>query len=106
VHVADIADAHVAALRHVVDGPSGDDGPFRVYNIGRGVGSSVLEVLDVIGEVTGFDVTPEIVDRRPGDPARIVGSVDRIKSDLGWTARHDLPAMVSTAWEGWQRRFG
>ena len=104
IHVSDIADAHVAALRHLVAG--GDAETFRVYNIGRGEGSSVLEVIDVIGSVTGLDVTPAVVDRRPGDPARIVGSADRIRRELGWTARHDLRAMVTSAWEAWQRRSG
>jgi UDP-glucose 4-epimerase len=102
VHVADIADAHVAALRDLAAGNAGDTASFRVYNVGRGEGSSVLEVLKVIGEVTGQDVSPLVVDRRPGDPARIVGSADRINRDLGWTARHDLRDMVDSAWAAWQ----
>jgi UDP-glucose 4-epimerase len=103
IHVADIADAHVAALRHLA--AEGDEGErFRVYNVGRGVGSSVLEVIKVVGEVTGHDVSPVVVDRRPGDPARVVGRTDRISRDLGWTARHDLHDMVASAWEAWQLR--
>ena len=99
VHVADIADAHLAAAKALEDGQPG-----ATYNIGRGVGSSVLEVLDVVGRVTGRDTTPEVVDRRPGDPARIVAAVDRIKDGLGFTAAHDLDAMVESAWAGWQVR--
>jgi UDP-glucose 4-epimerase len=102
VHVCDIADAHVAALQQLATGA--DDRSFRVYNIGRGQGSSVLEVIDVIGRVTGLDVTPDFVDRRPGDPARIVASVDRIAKDLGWTSRFELDDMVASAWAGWQHR--
>jgi UDP-glucose 4-epimerase len=102
VHVCDIADAHVAALQQLAAGT--DDRSFRVYNIGRGQGSSVLEVIDVIGRVTGLDVTPDFVDRRPGDPARIVASVDRIAKDLGWTSRFELDDMVASAWAGWQHR--
>jgi UDP-glucose 4-epimerase len=102
VHVCDIADAHVAALRQLAAGT--DDRSFRVYNVGRGQGSSVLEVIDVIGRVTGLDVTPDFVDRRPGDPARIVASVDRIAKDLGWTSRFELDDMVASAWAGWQHR--
>ena len=102
VHVADIADAHVAALKHLDAAAEGT--PFRVYNVGRGVGSSVLEVINVIGEVTGLDVTPQVVGRRAGDPARIVGSVARLQADLGWSARHDLREMVASAWAGWQLR--
>ncbi|HET6817732.1 MAG TPA: UDP-glucose 4-epimerase GalE [Mycobacteriales bacterium] len=104
IHVCDIADAHVAALQQLAAG--GSDEPFRVYNIGRGEGSSVLEVVDVIGQVTGLDVTPDFVDRRPGDPARVVASVDRIAKDLGWTSKFDLTDMVSSAWAGWQHRHG
>ena len=102
IHVCDIADAHVAALQQLAAGSVDDS--FRVYNIGRGEGSSVLEVIDVIGRVTGFDVTPQFVERRPGDPARVVASVDRIAKDLGWTSKFDLEQMVSSAWAGWELR--
>jgi UDP-glucose 4-epimerase len=99
VHVADIADAHLAAARALDDGAQG-----ATYNIGRGEGSSVLEVLRVVGDVTGLDVTPDIVERRPGDPARIVAAVDRIRAGLGFEATYDLPAMVESAWAGWKAR--
>jgi len=102
IHVSDIADAHVAALQQLVAGE--DDRPFRVYNIGRGEGSSVLEVVGVVGAVTGLDPTPDIVARRPGDPARVTARVDRIGKDLGWSAKYDLTDMVSSAWAGWQHR--
>jgi UDP-glucose 4-epimerase len=103
VHVADVADAHVAALRHLDQ--SDDDGPaYQVFNIGRGQGSSVREVLAAVGRVTGIDTEPVVVGRRPGDPARIVASVDRIGEALGWSARHDLDDMVTSAWAAWQAR--
>jgi UDP-glucose 4-epimerase len=101
VHVADVAAAHLAAARALDDGA-----PPATYNIGRGEGSSVLEVLEVVGKVTGRDVTPEIVDRRPGDPARIVAAVDRIREGLGFTATRGLDDMVETAWSGWRARHG
>ena len=99
VHVADIANAHLAAARALRSGADG-----ATYNIGRGEGSSVLDVLRVVGEVTGRDTTPDVVARRPGDPARIVAAVDRIRDGLGFTASHDLTDMVSSAWAGWQLR--
>jgi UDP-glucose 4-epimerase len=99
VHVADIAAAHLAAARALDDGA-----PSATYNIGRGEGSSVLDVLRVVGEVTGMDATPEVVDRRAGDPARIVAAVDRIRAGLGFTAEHDLRSMVDSAWAGWRLR--
>ena len=101
VHVADIADAHLAAARALDDGAAS-----ATYNIGRGEGSSVLDVLKVVGEVTGLDATPEVVDRRPGDPARIVATVDRIEQGLGFTAQHGLRDMVESAWAGWRHLHG
>ena len=102
IHVGDIADAHVAALEDLVAGRS--EASYRVFNIGRGVGSSVREVLDTVAQVTGSQLEPVVVERRPGDPARIVASADRIKSDLGWCARYDLDEMVAGAWEAWRLR--
>ena len=97
VHVADIAAAHLAAARALDDGAAS-----ATYNIGRGEGSSVLDVINVIGTVTGLDVTPDFVDRRPGDPARIVAAVDRIRDGLGFTASRDLEDMVRSAWTAWR----
>jgi UDP-glucose 4-epimerase len=99
VHVADIADAHLAAARALDAGAAS-----ATYNIGRGEGSSVLDVIRTIGEVTGLDVTPEVCPRRPGDPARIVASADRIREELGFVASQDLRSMVESAWAGWRLR--
>jgi UDP-glucose 4-epimerase len=101
VHVSDIARAHVLAADAI-----GEPGDVRTYNIGRGSGASVLEVLQVVGEVTGLDASYDLVERRPGDPSRLVAAVDRIRDELGFTAEHDLRAMVSSAWEAWQKRAG
>ena len=94
VHVADIADAHLAAARALDAGQPGS-----TYNIGRGEGSSVLEVLDVVADVTGLDCSYDVVDRRPGDPARIVASGELAARDLDWRMRHTLEEMVASAWE-------
>jgi UDP-glucose 4-epimerase len=101
IHIADVATAHVAAVRRLEADP---DGTELVLNIGRGEGVSVREMLDTIGRVTGYDTTGEIVARRAGDPARVVASADLIAKELGWTAEHDLDAMVTSAWAGWQHR--
>jgi UDP-glucose 4-epimerase len=101
IHVVDLADAHLRAALHL-----DSDAPVApAYNVGRGVGSSVLEVIGAMRRVTGIDVEPEMRDRRPGDPARIVGAVDRIAADLGWTARYGLDEMVESAWRAWQRQL-
>jgi UDP-glucose 4-epimerase len=104
VHVADIADAHVAALRWLSAG--GGSSSYDVLNIGRGEGASVRDVLAAVRETTGVEFEPEVVERRPGDPARIVARVDRIRTTLGWTARYDLTDMVSSAWAAWVARHG
>jgi len=96
IHVADIASAHVAAARHLQEG-----GESLRLNIGRGEGSSVREVISMIGEVTGLDVTPEITERRPGDPPRTVAAANAIRDRLGWRAQYDLRDMGESAWAGW-----
>jgi len=99
IHVADIATAHVAAARHLEAG-----GESLRLNIGRGQGSSVREVIDMIREVTALAFTPEVVARRPGDAPRTVASADAIRDRLGWAARYDLREMVESAWAGWLLR--
>lgn len=94
VHVVDLADAHVAAASRLDDGlPCA-----QAYNVGRGEGVSVLEIMDTVRRVTGIDFEPALHDRRPGDPARIVGSTERIEADFGWKAQYDLDDMVASAW--------
>jgi UDP-glucose 4-epimerase len=97
IHVSDLADAHVAAAEWL-DG----DNASGTYNIGRGEGASVFEVLAVVREVTGIDVAPRVVARRPGDPARLVAGAERIERTLGWRAQRDLRDMVESAWQGWR----
>ncbi|WP_411145254.1 UDP-glucose 4-epimerase GalE [Streptomyces sp. x-80] len=100
IHIADLADAHVAAARKLAE-----PGPVRdlTLNIGRGEGVSVRELVDLITEITGYaGVTPEVTPRRPGDPARVVAAADRITAELGWRARHDVRDMITSAWAGWQ----
>jgi UDP-glucose 4-epimerase len=63
-------------------------------------------VLNAVADVTGLRVEPEIVERRAGDPAYVVATVDRIRDELGWSAKYDLRAMVESAWAGWVARHG
>ncbi|WP_286251127.1 UDP-glucose 4-epimerase GalE [Streptomyces graminofaciens] len=103
IHVEDIASAHLAAARALT---ARDPGTDLTVNIGRGEGVSVREMIELIGEVTGYgaEAAPVSVARRPGDPARVVASADRIRAELGWSARHDVRAMVTSAWAGWCAR--
>ncbi|UNO41741.1 UDP-glucose 4-epimerase GalE [Streptomyces sp. MST-110588] len=99
IHVADLADAHLAAARKLAE-----PGPVRdlTLNIGRGEGVSVREMVDLIAEITGYtDARAEVTARRAGDPARVVAAADRISSELGWKARHDVREMITSAWAGW-----
>ncbi|WP_327355669.1 UDP-glucose 4-epimerase GalE [Streptomyces sp. NBC_01304] len=100
IHVADLADAHVATARKLAAAEAGTD---LTLNIGRGEGVSVREMVDLINEVSAYDIAPEVTPRRAGDPARVVASAERIATELGWSAKHDVRAMVTSAWAGWVR---
>lgn len=98
IHVADVASAHVAAARKLAAG----EPLANRYNLGRGEGLSVKEIMDAVAEVTGKPFTPELAPRRAGDPARIVTSAAKANAELGWVAVHDLESMVDSAWSAWQ----
>jgi len=95
IHVADLADAHVAAARVLADG--GQLEP--VYNLGSGDGVSVRQIMTAMARSTGIAFEPETAPRRPGDPARIVASGELAARDLGWRMTYSLDEMVTTAWE-------
>ena len=95
IHVADLAQTHVAAARALTEGRPLEP----VYNLGSGEGVSVRQIMTTVGEVTGIPFTPEVGPRRPGDPARIVASGERATRDLGWQMRHTLADMVDSAWQ-------
>lgn len=99
IHVADLAEAHVAAAR-ALQSSSGRD---LTVNIGRGEGVSVREMIDHINALTGHDHPPTVHPRRPGDPPRVVASADLAATELAWKAKHDIQDMITSAWEGWVR---
>jgi UDP-glucose 4-epimerase len=94
IHVADLARAHILALQML-------DERSAIYNLGcGGDGYTVREVIDVAVDVTGRDIPTRIGERRPGDPAVLIASSDRIKSELGWTPKfQDLRKIVESAWQ-------
>lgn len=98
IHVADLALAHVAAARRLEAGEPIEP----AYNLGSGDGVSVRQIMDAVAEVTGIAFTPEVADRRPGDPPRIVASGALAARDLGWAMRHTLAEMVESAWRARQ----
>ncbi|MDF3302747.1 UDP-glucose 4-epimerase GalE [Streptomyces tropicalis] len=103
LHVADLADAHLAAARRL---PRPDASGDLTLNIGRGEGVSVRELLAAIGEATGDRRPPVVEARRPGDAPRAVASAGRAAAELGRRARRGVPEMVSSAWRGWQAHHG
>ncbi len=99
IHVADLADAHVVAAARCEGDTVG-----TAFNVGRGKGVSVFEVMDMVSEVLGYDINAQVAPRRPGDPAELVALADRIRDELGWTASRDLRQMVASACEAWNYR--
>ncbi|MGW4751099.1 UDP-glucose 4-epimerase GalE [Streptomyces chartreusis] len=103
IHVADLAEAHLAAARRLGEPDAGGD---LTVNIGSGEGVSVRELITVIGEVSG-DRRPAVVEpRRPGDAPRAVASAAVAAEQLGWTARRGVREMVESAWAGWRLHHG
>ncbi|MCA3718560.1 MAG: UDP-glucose 4-epimerase GalE [Brevundimonas sp.] len=99
VHVADLADAHVSALKYVLGRPGHD-----VFNIGTGQGSSVAQVLSAISRATGVTMTAPGGSRRIGDPAVLVADGSRARHALGFEpSRSDLDTIVRTAW-AWHQK--
>jgi UDP-glucose 4-epimerase len=93
VHTEDLAQAHQLAVENI--GP----GVGRVYNLGSGTGASVLEVLRACEEVVGRPIPHEVVDRRPGDPAVLIATPEKIVRELGYRPRYaDIRSIVETAW--------
>jgi UDP-glucose 4-epimerase len=97
IHVSDLTDAHLLALRYLRSG-----GAPQTLNCGYGQGFSVREVVETVKRISGSDFKVEYTDRRPGDPARIVAANARIHDELGWRPRYeDLSTIVghALAWE-------
>lgn len=98
IHVADIAQAHILALKHM------DRIEAAAYNMGNGAGYSNRQVIDAVSRITGREIPVVPAERRPGDPARLVASSERIRHELGWAPQYpDLETMVATAWE-WRQQ--
>ncbi len=94
IHVRDLADAHLLALRSAQASAHG------IYNLGNGTGFSVREVIACCREVTGHPIAAREVGRRAGDPAVLIASSEKAIAELGWQpSRSDLREIVSDAWE-------
>jgi UDP-glucose 4-epimerase len=99
IHVTDLARAHILALKGLIAGKGSG-----VYNLGNGNGYSVKEVLKTAENVTGKKIKSYEAIRRPGDPARLVASSDKIQRELGWSPKYpELTTIIQTAWE-WHKK--
>ncbi|MBU0726279.1 MAG: UDP-glucose 4-epimerase GalE [Alphaproteobacteria bacterium] len=102
VHVADLCRAHLLALENLIQGS-----PVGCVNLGGGTGRSVLEVIAVVGRVTGQTVPVADAPRRAGDPARLVADITRAKQILGWEpAMSDLDTIIGHAWTWEKQKHG
>ncbi len=94
IHVNDLGEAHVLALKALYNGHQS-----QVYNLGNGNGFTVKEVIEAAEAVTGLIVPKEVAPRRAGDPAVLVASSDKIRQDLGWQPEYtDIKKIIATAW--------
>lgn len=97
VHVSDIADAHILALKNLGEIGAG------VYNLGNNRGYSVFEVIKMAEAVTGVKILADIAARRTGDPATLVANAEKARQELGWKPIYsELEAIVGSAWQ-WAR---
>jgi UDP-glucose 4-epimerase len=93
IHVVDLAQAHILALRALDQGS-------RTYNLGNGQGFSVKQVIEMARQITGQPIPAQVTARRAGDPAVLIASSDKIRRELGWQPRYpDLRAIVESAWQ-------
>lgn len=97
IHVVDLAKGHLKALKKVSLSAGID-----VYNLGTGIGYSVLEVVDAFAKASGRKVPYKIVERRPGDVAICYADPSKAKRELGWVAKRGLDEMCEDTWR-WQR---
>lgn len=95
IHVVDLAKGHVAAIEKM------NKPGVHIYNLGTGVGYSVLDVIKAFSKACGRDLPYVIKPRRPGDIASSYANCDKAKKELGWTAKLDIDDMCQSMWK-WQ----
>lgn len=99
IHVSDLAQAHLLSLNALMA-----EGESAVYNLGNSRGYSVREVIELARKMTGHPIPVVETDRRPGDPATLIASSDKIKRELGWKPQYeDLEKIIQTAWRWHQK---
>ena len=102
IHVVDLADAHVTALKRIIN--EKNENNFEVFNIGTGQGSTVLEVITAFENVSHQKLNYKIVERRSGDVVAAYADTTKANNVLGWKSRYDLQDALSSAWE-WEKQL-
>ena len=100
IHVVDLADAHIAALKRLITNQN--ESNYEVFNIGTGKGSSVLEVINTFEEVASQKLNYKIVGRRAGDVISAYADTTKANNILGWKAKLTLKDALSSAWK-WEK---
>jgi UDP-glucose 4-epimerase len=99
IHVWDLAKAHLLAFNALTERDR------LIYNIGNGHGFTIREVIEAARRVTGHAIPVEEVERRPGDPAVLIASSEKIEKELGWRPEFNtLDSIIATAWKWHQQR--
>ncbi len=99
IHVLDLAQAHVLALEALATRDQ------LIYNLGNGEGFSVRQVIEIARAVTGHSIPAVEAPRRPGDPAVLIASSEKIRQELGWQPQHpELKDIIASAW-AWHQRY-
>src|SRR5690606_16611054 len=100
IHVVDLAIAHVAAVKRLIN--KAQKSNFEFYNLGTGKGMSVLEIIRVFEKVNGVKVNYRIVGRRPGDVENIYADTSLANRELAWRTTRNAEEMMRSAWK-WQQ---
>ena len=101
IHVVDLAKAHVAALKRLLQNESTSN--YEVFNVGTGTGSTVLEVVQAFENSTGQKLNYKIVPRREGDVTAAYAQTDKVNKILNWQTEYSLEESLSSAWE-WEKK--
>ncbi len=102
IHVVDLAQAHVVAVKRMIEGRM--KAPFEVFNLGTGKGNTVLEVIESFERVSGLKLNYKIVGRRAGDVVKVWADPTWSNQELGWKTKRSLDEMTASAWK-WEQAY-
>ena len=102
IHVMDLAEAHLFALERLLE--KKNDKAVEVFNIGTGIGSSVLQIIETFTEATGVSVPYKIVSRRAGDVTAAYADTKKANDLLNWTPKRSLASSLADAWN-WEKKI-